>query len=55
VLYTWSGWRQAAAAYPYGLATLDDVGLSQTPLQADNLLGTDLPHGAGRDATGGDS
>lgn len=46
VLYTWSGWRQAAAAYPYGLATLDDIGLGQTPLQADNLLGTDLPEAA---------
>jgi mannosyltransferase len=46
VLYTWSGWRQAAAAYPYGLATLDDIGLGQTPLQAGNLLGTDLPEAA---------
>ena len=46
VLYTWSGWRQAVAAYPYGLATLDDIGLGQTPLQAGNLLGTDLPEAA---------
>jgi mannosyltransferase len=43
VLYSWSGWRQAAAAYPYGLARLDDVAQDETPLQAGNLLGTDLP------------
>jgi len=43
VLYPGDGWRQAAAAYPYGLATLEDVTLDQTPVQADNLLGTDLP------------
>lgn len=43
VLYSWPGWRQAAAAYPYGLAQLVDVAQSKTPVQAGNLLGTDLP------------
>jgi mannosyltransferase len=43
VLYSWSGWRQAAAAYPYGLAQLDDVAQDETPLQAGNLLGTERP------------
>jgi mannosyltransferase len=42
VLYPWDDWRQAAAAYPYGLATLEDLALDQTPVQAGNLLGTDL-------------
>jgi len=43
VLYPWDGWRQAATAYPYGLATLPDLTQDRTPVQADNLLGTDLP------------
>jgi mannosyltransferase len=43
VVYSWQGWRQAAAAYPYGLAQLDDIALAQTPVAAGNLLGTDLP------------
>ena len=42
VLYPLDVWRQAAAAYPYGLATLDDLALAQTPVQAGNLLGSDL-------------
>jgi mannosyltransferase len=42
-LYSWQGWRQAAAAYPFGLAQLDDIALAQTPVAAGNLLGTDLP------------
>jgi mannosyltransferase len=45
VLYPWDGWRQAAAAYPYGLTTLADLSLDQTPVQADNLLGSDLQPG----------
>jgi mannosyltransferase len=43
VLYSWDGWRQAAAAYPYGLATLPDLTQDRNPVQADNLLGTDWP------------
>jgi hypothetical protein len=43
VLYSWSGWRQAAAAYGYGLAKLNDVALVQSPEQAGNLVGIDLP------------
>jgi mannosyltransferase len=43
VLYSWQGWRQAAAGYPYGLAQLDDIALAQDPVAAGNLLGTDLP------------
>jgi mannosyltransferase len=43
VLYPWDGWRQAATAYPYGLAALPDLTEDRTPVQADNLLGTDLP------------
>jgi len=43
VLYSWQGWRQAAAAYPYGIAQLDDIALAQDPVTAGNLLGTDLP------------
>jgi mannosyltransferase len=42
VLYPGDNWRQAVAAYPYGLATLEDLSLDQTPVQAANLLGTDL-------------
>ena len=43
VLYSWPGWRQAAAAYPYGLARLNDIALAKSPEKADNLLGTELP------------
>jgi mannosyltransferase len=43
VLYSWDGWRLAAAAYPYGLARLGDIAQNQNPVHVGNLIGTDLP------------
>lgn len=45
VLYSWPGWRQAAAAYSYGLARLNDIALAESPEKAENLLGADLSNG----------
>jgi len=45
VLYVGTGARYMPAAYPGGFAKLDNIAQAQTPAQAGNLVGTQLPPG----------
>ncbi len=43
VLYLGTGAKYLPAAYPSGFAELHNIGQAQTPTQAGNLIGTELP------------